>query len=137
MFTAGARLAWHDRNPSQAAFNYGNTVAPHANTQRWTYTVPAARKCMIEVLMARALRVTVAAPVGRAGGFVYLSNVTNNPALIDVALINNTVGAIDARNLGGSVTLLAGNTIEAWTSDASTGGTVEWAMMMKGLEFDA
>ena len=62
---------WYDRNPTSISKTFTNTgVAPHVITARWTYTVPAGRKCQIEFVQIELVRKTVAAPVNTAFGYV-------------------------------------------------------------------
>lgn len=130
---------WYDRNPVHIARNYAASgVAPHGSTQRWTYTVPAGKKAFIEHTVLHAFRNTAAAPVGEVNLAIVVTPAA--AAAVEYTIrrfFNNTVGAeIQSEASQGGI-LLAGDAIEARTSDASTGGSMAYNINAKMTEFDA
>lgn len=138
-FQAAARAAPADRNPTSKGHTYQATgVAPHGATTRFSYTVPAGKKLVLEAAQNTALRATAAAPVGlyQSVALIVLID-ANQPWLSYAWSLDNTVGARTAMNFAGPVSLLAGEQLITSTSDASTGGTVNYAAAVKGTEYDA
>jgi hypothetical protein len=134
-----ARPAWYDRNPSDTVKNsimWGQS--PHSFTTRWTYTVPTARKAMVEVAIIKFCRVTAATTAGELVIGIYITpsggSLTN---LIYSSSILNIVGDKDVIDTGQSVLLLTGDALSAGDSDASTGGTADFYQAAKVTEFDA
>jgi len=134
-----ARPAWYDRNPIQRIQNWDEgAVAPHANTQRWTYTVPPGKKAFVEYAELWAKRLTAAGTVG-----IVEANVRVTPsggsasAIMRVYVITNNVGDVDKAVVGQALTLLAGDMIECRSADSSTGGTATYHSAVKIVEFDA
>jgi len=138
-FPGGPRLEWYDRNPIVRVQNYNPTaVAPHAQQQRWSYTVPTGKKAFIELMQVQAYRATAATTVGmaQAGIFYYPNGGTNQPLLLEYIRTNN-VGDRAADAIGNSGVLLASDQLTAYTQDNSTGGTVDYNLNAKIMEFDA
>jgi hypothetical protein len=133
------RQQWIDRNPLSIAKAFIQTaVAPHATTSRWSYTVPAARKCQLEMAQQQILRETAAAPVNFVSNVVrYTPSGGALTTLIRIDSLLNTVGATAQAILGGAVTGYPGDQFEGVTSDASTGGTNTFVTTAKFTEFDA
>jgi hypothetical protein len=113
-------------------------VAPHTVTARWNYTVPSGKKAMIEFLHVRILRSTAASTAGKVTAAISItpSGASSNDVMVANILTNN-VGDKDALVSGATLTLLAGDKIAANTSDASTGGTIDYVLACKATEFDA
>lgn len=135
--TSGAanRNAYYDRNPTTLttlAFASLN-VAPHASTQRWTYTVPTGRKAYLSVARVALFRNAAAAPVGNVEDYMVWQNVY--PAQLE--FFNNAAGAYLTDHIPHSIIMLAGQNITAFSSDASTGGTVSHWIDAAAMEFDA
>jgi hypothetical protein len=130
------RPAQYDRNAIN--INTGLIVAatgPHATTTRFSYTVPAARKCQIGTAFVRTRRVTVAAPVGLTGAFVQDQSLVTYYAVIQNTL--NAIDNIDSMVVSSSGILVAGTVVLGRTTDLGTGGTVEYVLGLTGQEFDA
>lgn len=135
----GARPAYHDRTPLAITQQYSATaVAPHASTTRWTYTVPTGRKFFCQVTFARWVRATAAAPVGNANVlFSYTPNGGVNAVTQEAVGAQNGVGLGKETLLGVQGSLGPGDAVAGGTSDASTGGTIDYRVSMAGIEFDA
>lgn len=136
---AASRPAWYDRNPVTKRNYYAAVgLAPHADTQRWVYTVPAAKKFVVQTVDVHCTRVTAAAPVGRVWNYI---NLTPNGGAAGGVLTRfmwgNNVGDHLEGVIGGQPTLLAGDVLEGHTRDEGTGGTVDYANETTGVEFDA
>lgn len=130
---------WYDRNPVSQGKSYSATgVAPHADTQRWTYTVPNGKKVMLETSLAQVVRITAAAPVGLAKAAVNLTPLSVT-SVFTTGVFHNKNGVGDSENafMGCGAQLQAGEIIEARTQDGSTGGTMLYNIQVKLTEFDA
>jgi len=137
--TVLARPAWYDRNPLTRWQTYiGSNVGPHAETTRWTYTVPAGKKATVELTylyVRRASAPTTASqisvdvkftPSGGSAATVVRAE-TFTAVTTDVISITNPI----AMFLG------VGDVLAVTSSDASTGGTVNYILTAKITEFDA
>jgi len=133
------RPLYYDRNPTTKDNNFDlQAVAPHAQTFRWTYTVPAGRKAYIVAVAARATRSTVAGTPGRFTVQSQLQKSGSGQAFnMYIDSIANTASAEVTDRGSGMVTLLAGDLAGQATSDLSTTGTVDYAGGMWTTEFDA
>lgn len=135
---ASARPNYYDRNAvSGVAVYSAASIAPHAETVRWTVTVATGKKAFIEITRMMAFRVTAATAAGTAG---YVSRVTSGASYMDIlyeAHINNTVG-YEAKDIAPSgVTIYAGETLDGRTYDGSTGGAYNYLTGCKYTTFDA
>lgn len=144
-FDAGAgealyrpRAQWFDRNPVKVAALYSNTVAPHAATERFSYTVPVGKKCVIEITNVSVTRTTVAAAPAE-----FQASITDRTGAVHVFTYaqvcgsGNIVGDYLKDNIGSTIVLKAGDIVASHTLDASTGGTVTYRISLKGTEFNA
>ena len=132
-------VPWYDRNPKSVFKRYVATdVAPHALTERWSYTVPKGRKAFVEYLAASAVRITAAGPQGLVTACIDLG-IPGPTALSLMAaqVMTNNVGDKDRVNIGQSLTLEAGDVLKASSTDLSTGGTMAYRLVAKITEFDA
>lgn len=129
---------WYDRNPLNITRSYDSSGVPAIEaSENWSYTVPSKRKFYLEHVIARIQRETVAAPVGIA--YVYLELIVGVTAypLVRARIRTNNVGDFDSVHIGHGMLLLEGNTLKGWRGDTSTGGTTQWTIAIKGMEFDA
>lgn len=124
-----------DRNPLTVDQNYQSQTAPHAQTVRWTYTVPANRKAFVSNVIAYCLRYAVATAAADIICFVKRSG--TYMAWAQLTSADNTVGNRDKSTSVSTVTALPGEVISAATQDASTGGQSYFTMMANITEFDA
>lgn len=140
MRTAGgvtSRAAYYDRNASTIVNTASNfAVAPHALTQRWSYTVPAGRKAYFESSSSLVHVVTVSAPNGQRSAKLRI-NTGTLASLMRNDLYNNTVDASSTQNSGQLGLALAGHILDFADSDLGTGGTVDFVGEAKFTEFDA
>lgn len=135
---ASSRAQWYDRNPL-AILNTSSLggVAPHATTTRFTYTVPAGRKALVEVGFVLTERGTAAATAADAGAELVITVGATTAFAVDARVNSNVVGALAELFGGLNLSLLSGNSIAGQDFDASTTGTMTFVQTMKATEFDA
>jgi len=134
-----SRPAWYDRNPTvRVAFYNAISVTPHAVAERLSYTCPAGKKAMVELLSCRITRQTVATADGFPISEFSLTPSGRTETFILIAQIFvNTVGEKAMVDVGSALTLLAGDVLKGKTGDISTGGTCAYHLAYKITEFDA
>ena len=134
-----ARTNWYDRNPLTVVKTFGTPlggIAPHAVTERWVYTVPTGRKAYVESASVISMRDAAAAPAGAVTDYI-VYNTAPSTQLALIQYLNNTVGHSMSMGIGQSVTMLEGDTLKGYTTDASTGGTCTHFINAKLTEFAA
>jgi len=133
-----ARPAWYDRNPVSRNGYFAGASGPHAITTRLTYTCPAGKKAILEVMQARVDREIVATTPNYAqaifefepaGGTAYY--------LLAARILTNNVGDKERAELGGNLTMYPGDVLRGRTVDVSTGGQCAYQLSYKLTEFDA
>ena len=135
---AVARPAYYDRNASSGVFSYdAASIAPHALTTRWTTTVAAGKKAIIESGTARLIRQTAATVVGQANIQIVITSGVTQIDLFNIFTYSNTTNVPITGNVPTSSTLYAGETLAATTADSSTGGQLYIGMFGKITTFDA
>jgi len=135
-----ARPAWYDRNPESKILSYFDTVGPHSETERWSYTCPSGKKAMVEVLFTRAVRLEAATTPQNVFADIAFKPSGGVEKYILAAIIpsaQNNVGDRDMATIAASLMLMPGDKIRAITADAGTGGTVQYLITVKLTEFDA
>jgi len=137
--SAVARPAWHDRNPIPSWQSYEAAgVAPHGATTRWTYTVPAGKKAIMEYAFLSLTRSGAPTTVGTAFCFLYYQpSGGSSHILYDASLRDATVGNVKEIASPTSLMLNAGDAVRGYTQDTSTGGTIDYILNVKFTEFDA
>lgn len=133
-----ARPAYYDRNAVPKVLSYAQgAIAPHVQTQRWTYTVPAGKKAFIEEIFAQVRRESVAAPAVRIDVQITYAPVSGSNMFIGLPIIyTNNVGDQETEFPPQLGLLVAGDLIHGDTEDTSTGGTAAYVVAMKFIEFD-
>jgi len=135
---AVARPNYYDRNATSTLQNYGVTLSPHTDTTRWTTTVAAGKKLSVELIHIYQERRTVATTPLQVNIQVNItSGATTALSVFTNDLGTATVGTRDYRLVTNVCTLYPGEVIYASTSDASTGGTILFLVVMKGTTYDA
>ena len=125
--------SYYDRTPISRTISYGaSNIAPHAAVVRATFTVPTAKKLKVMSAYCSIMRKTVATTVGKASNEVYTAG---EPIVPQVHLIN-TIGNQEHDAVGEASVLLAAQTVEIDTADASIGGTIDYWSALIMLEFD-
>jgi hypothetical protein len=134
-----ARPVWHDRNPLTKGLIYSaNLVAPHADTVRWTYTVPAGKKALIEQAQVAVLRSGAATAVAVVRAYVQATTLDVGTSILAYAAHHNIAANVqDGQVAGGTIMLAANQVLEGKTDDPSTGGTNTFMVSAKLTEFDA
>lgn len=130
-------LPWYDRNPEAKTDAFGAIYGPHVTTERGSYTCPDNKNAMIEVLMVKVMRVTVADTPGLVQAYWTLQAKGGDPkSVVEAAIRTNQVGDKDSHSLGMALTMFPGDKIIANTTDISTGGTAYEFLSFKLTEFD-
>lgn len=133
------RPAYYDRTPTTIV-NSANTVAaaPHGGVNRWTYTVPTARKFQIGNLYVLCVRATVAG-TGALFGASIISTPSGGAAatILDTQSMSNAIDGGKHIASGNSSVLKAGDNLVGNDFDNSTTGTITFEEGMEGTEFDA
>jgi len=132
-------IQWYDRNPKNVFNFYGVPgVAPHAETERWIYTVPTGKKAFVEVAMLKVLRWTASTLVNWAGASIhYLPAGGVDHPLIDAWLFASALGTMETVILGQSLLMFSGDVLRGLTADSNADGTVYYFLSSKITEFDA
>ena len=132
-------MHWYDRNPSSKAEGWVNVgVAPHGVTKRVSFTCPDEKIAMVELLEVHVHRATVATTPIKASATFKLTPKQGTMKTILTARITvlNTVGDKDGHSIGSTLMLFAGDILEGYTEDLSTGGTCDYLVLLKVTEFD-
>lgn len=139
-FTTPSRTRpfWYDRYKDDVTQFFSSDVAPHAATERITYTVPTDRKAFIESLSVEMIRLTAAAPHGRAATIVnYTPYGKTKGPIAYIELYNNTAGEYRSYSVGQSIIMKAGDNLQIQTADLGTGGAIAYHIGIKITEFEA
>jgi hypothetical protein len=136
---AVARPIYYDRNGTSGVKAYqAYGLAPHAEVERWSYTVPVGKKAYVEMFQVGVKRDTVATVVSRywAEMFFYPSG-SGATKILEASLQSNVADTQLNFIVGGSMLMFAGDQLAGWTGDASTGGTITVQVSAKYSQFDA
>ena len=134
-----ARSAFYDRNPKSIFFSFSGNYNPHAVTNRGTYTVPVNRSAKIEVIHLYIARYPqLVTTLQFAYGLITYTPSGGAQQQLGV-VFNEDQSAFSADRYAVSEggTLMAGDKIDLWTFDGSTGGQCWYTLFVKLLEFDA
>jgi hypothetical protein len=134
---AVARPAFYDRNAASAVQTYLAQVSPHSATTRWTYTVASGKKLNVEVTPCRILRLTVATVSGLLAEEITLTSGASALVMLSNYVTDNTLNVPYLKDSSASYTMYAAESLAAISLDSSTGGIVQFSMVMKGTLFDA
>ncbi len=127
------RLAYYDRNPVfQDISNESIGLAPHALTNRVTYTVPTGKRAQITDLYLHVLRRT-AATTALIARSLWQTNTTN---VAMTRIFTNGVGDKESVTIGPARVLPAGQGFLGRDEDLSTAGTVDFEESVGIVEFD-
>ncbi len=127
------RPDWYDRSPKNVARAMDTVTSPHALILRTTYTVPANKRAFLHFFRQQMVRLTVA---GTAAQCRILLSIPGPYKPGYMNLIPTTVGESFQQIGAPQILLLAGETVEHWTEDLSTGGTVWMGLEWFASEFD-
>lgn len=128
-----------DRNGTAQTIVYGaNSVAPHAQTTRASYTVPANRKAVVEASFVQMIRDSAAAAASIVqASFYYTKSGGSAQQVINAFSGSNVLWSGDHFGIGWSLRLFAGDVIDLRTSDVSTGGTNTFNLFARATEYDS
>jgi hypothetical protein len=130
------RQDWYDRGMVFINNRYrGASVAPHAETSRWTYTVPTAKRAVITYFSLQVLRQTAATTLGNAYAYIGFSGAVV-ATVFDLGLYNNTVGEKSILSSHPFIVIPAATVVTGFTSDDSTGGAMNYIVILSLHEFD-
>lgn len=130
------RQGVYDRSPSgQALFYNGAAVAPHGATVRFTRTVPAGQRAVVQSAFANILRVTAAGTPGLSVAWVEATINAVTTRLMSISQLTNGVGDTQHDGIAGEILLNAGDVIAGQTSDAAVTGTVNYTLSAVSTEF--
>lgn len=132
-----ARPAYIDRTPGNATQVYGLTsVAPHAATQRASFTVPANRRAAFEDAFVDVHRQTAAGtPALFKNEVGFTASGGSRGVLAKAAGASNVVDAYVNDKLPATKYLQAGDAVDSTTADASTTGTIEYNGTLAVMQF--
>jgi len=138
-FPGGPRLDWYDRNPGNQRQLYAVAgVAPHLETIRWTYTVPAAKKAWISAAFVAARRATAATTAGEVRArVVFAPSGGQYGSIIMARIFGNVVNDQDKAAFGPGMMMQATDQLLGLTMDLSTGGTIDYEVTAVIVEFGA
>jgi hypothetical protein len=114
-----------------------NGVAPHSATQRWSYTVPTAKRADCNTSLEQIVRQTAA---GAASNYyIFIDQTPNGGSTVQIASlqgISNTVGA--SVNSNGCIGAHgeAGDVFTGNTGDNSTTGTLMLTVQAGFIEYN-
>ena len=128
---------WYNRITLHKQFLYEDVIViPHAETQRFTYTVPVDK---VFVLQAANVFVSRSQPPGTAKlaeGYITLTDAMRTYILH----VGGTIPTVDNTSYGhttGPIFMPAGYVLEAFTRDLSIAGAVDYGLTVFGAEIDA
>lgn len=101
-------------------------IAPHALTNRWSYTCPPGKRATVKSALAFIFRETAAAPVGVIQANVTLNRGGTVLSVLRSQLQDNTPGASRSTPLNTPMLMLPGDILTGQTVDTSTGGLVTY-----------
>ena len=135
---AVARPNYYDRNATSvtAAYESAN-IAPHGVTDRWTYTVAAGSKLIVETLILSNFRATVATASGAIYVYVVVQSGASQTRLGHIGGYNTTVGDQKFQLVAWGTTIYGAEQITGTTGDYSTGGTTAFVVDLKATLFSA
>lgn len=130
-------MPW-SKNPLPVAFTFSSgNVAPHASTVRWSYTVPAGRRCQVNYIGVGCWRRTTPTTPDIVYSFVQLNPGGAGFFIIAIARLTAITDNDDAFISAPQFIMNAGDLIRGQTLDGSVGGTCDYLCAFVGTEFDA
>ena len=135
---AVARPADYDRNAVSTIQSYGADTAPHVTTTRFTTTVAAGTKLIVEVALAFTMTTGVATVSARGFSQVLVASGGNNVDLSRIDQIQLTTSLAATQQLIPlQLTVYASETVVGNTANGSTGGTMFHVVSFKGTTYAA
>ena len=129
----GGRPPYYDRNPAGVSeFYNGVGIAPHAETQRVTYTVPTGKKALLESMFVSVAQETAATDDLEALLYVALGS----SPWVTALTFNRALDTRDNMAIGPAGFLPPGGLIRAFSKDLKTGGTMSHRCGIRITTFD-
>ena len=97
----------------------------------------AGKKLIVEVTPCRVLRAIVATVSGQMGIELTLTSGASALVMLSNYVTDNTVSIPYIKDTAAAYTMYAGESLSSVTFDSSTGGQVQYSVVMKGTLFDA
>lgn len=122
--------------PSKVLKGYNAGVVPHAVTSRWSYTVPAGRFAIVELLHHYYERITAAAPAAPAYSQIYYT--PSGAAAVSIMFLEfftNVPDDQDHELWGSEMRMQAGDKLECFTTDTSVGGILYFNSALVATEY--
>lgn len=120
---------WYDRSPRPISLSFGlGVTAPHSNTTRASYVVPASKRAIVTGATLTVMR-SIAATTPNILYVALLYKVSGG-ADIEIAramLHSNVVSMVKTNALALFFPMGAGDTLSLVTVDGSTGGSAEYS----------
>ena len=134
---AVARPAYYDRNAvaTYSTYNAGS-ITPHTYTARWTYTVAAGKKAIMEFATILISTQTVASVNGSREGYLRVTS-PSSATLLYLVHTSNTASSLGFIVYPTQPTFYAADAITGNTFDNSTGGTVYFDINGKFTAYDS
>jgi hypothetical protein len=136
---AFSRADYRDRNYSDVSLRYSATgVSPHGVTGRGSKTITTGKAGMAEAVFLALRRNAVAAPVGKVWAYVsYTPSGGSSDVLAFCSLPEtNLVGDLAVVELTLAKKFGAGDALSIQTTDAGTGGSVDYYTAVFLSEYD-
>ncbi len=134
---AVGRPNYYDRGATSVINFYYAVAAPHGATTRWSYTVAAGKKLLVEAQFARLARQSAASTAGQYHAEMVVSSGVSNILTASIHSIDNTTTLQSVSTPQQQMSVYAAEVVSAVTYDTSTGGTVEYYVGHKATLFDA
>lgn len=132
-----SRKAWYDRDAASKVADYGGALTPHAETVRITYTCPANKVAMVELLYATIARRTAPTTVDWSSLKWFLTpEGGSEERVFAMTFRENDAGKVIFDHLGTTMSIFEGDRLRAKTTDASTGGEIWFETGYKITEFE-
>lgn len=133
-----ARPNYYDRQATSVIGAYESAaIAPHGATDRWTYTVGAGYRLLIENLLLSNFRATAASTSGPVYAYVVVSSGVTSCRMGHIGGHNTTVGDQKYQMIYWGTSVYAGESLAGTSGDYSTGGTTAFIVDMKATLFTA
>ena len=128
-----------ERNPISCHIRYNvGAEAPHATTERASYTVPAGKIAILKNALAHARVETVATTAGRKGVYIMLTigGIDYHFCISMMGADQNVIGNNSMQMSSNEVLLNAGDTVKILTVDLSTAGTIGYTGVVLITQYD-
>lgn len=136
IYSPNVRSEYIDRGPNTLVDSYiGTGIAPHAATQRLSFTPSAGYRGLIRAISMQIYRVTAAGTLSTSGVYVTFNGGSGDQTFIRRDLYLNTVGAEMFVLITDPLWLVVGQTLKLFTFDASTGGTISYNLGFSAFQY--